>query len=69
MLVERVDGAQARLKLLVGVSCAILNRCGKGGWGSGEIETLKKHFRIGIANMVERVDGAQARLKQIDVYR
>ena len=38
---ERVDGAQARLK----PECVIswiprYLSCGKGGWGSGEIETL-----------------------------
>ena len=39
MAVERVDGAQARLKLCC-PSAPANGRCrGKGGWGSGEIET------------------------------
>ena len=42
--VERVDGAQARLKHLAFCSvCSNMPR-GKGGWGSGEIETTELVF-------------------------
>ena len=37
--VERVDGAQARLKHLDTAKAAARALGGKGGWGSGEIET------------------------------
>ena len=36
---ERVDGAQARLKLHHHVVANAVDDGGKGGWGSGEIET------------------------------
>ena len=42
-LVERVDGAQARLKPPKLPGIALLPNCGKGGWGSGEIETFASH--------------------------
>src|SRR6266705_3347102 len=38
-LVERVDGAQARLKHTDSIFTQHALGCGKGGWGSGEIET------------------------------
>ena len=37
---ERVDGAQARLKLLLPFPLLVSLSRGKGGWGSGEIETM-----------------------------
>ncbi len=37
---ERVDGAQARLKHLDVAVMLTVGVCGKGGWGSGEIETI-----------------------------
>ena len=60
--VERVDGTQARLKPWNLVRIYSSETCGKGGWDSGEIETIldssnDKDFRV------ERVDGTQARLK------
>ena len=36
---ERVDGAQARLKQTWHKLCSPKDYRGKGGWGSGEIET------------------------------
>ena len=41
--VERVDGAQARLKRSVVYRYSARRRGGKGGWGSGEIETYAQH--------------------------
>ena len=38
--VERVDGAQARLKLNARIIYSAAQQGGKGGWGSGEIETV-----------------------------
>ena len=58
-----MDGAQARLKW-VQRRCQVeaLGR-GKGGWGSGEIETIHAVVEPVDEIRVERVDGAQARLK------
>ena len=65
--VERVDGAQARLKL--GINALGLKNVfrGKGGWGSGEIETVQRSSSSNQESRVERVDGAQARLKPLSV--
>ena len=58
-----MDGAQARLKLRSLEALRPRRICGKGGWGSGEIETLTELDRVETKAKVERVDGAQARLK------
>ena len=44
-----------------------MNRGGKGGWDSGEIETPKRScISYELLIEVERADGTQARLKQHD---
>ena len=37
---ERVDGTQARLKQPMGSATGYCRERGKGGWDSGEIETI-----------------------------
>ena len=64
--VERVDGAQARLKLSGMTDSLGRHYSGKGGWGSGEIETAVTFDEYPDDWDVERVDGAQARLKLHD---
>ena len=43
--VERVDGTQARLKLYQCPLLLMLQKSGKGGWDSGEIETSPRKIR------------------------
>ena len=65
---ERVDGAQARLKQKLNPLEGDEHPGGKGGWGSGEIETRHAQLSSQAFPYVERVDGAQARLKQLTAH-
>ena len=64
---ERADGTQARLKLPEQRSRpSVRVRSGKGGWDSGEIETIPGCTALLLSAEVERADGTQARLKRKD---